>query len=332
MTTWPAAEFMVCVPLPDDGTRDECTSGDETDASSLLYSVFGADVWGDFAATMVCGTVESRTDACCYVLDNFEFYEIIEGRPFTVNGEARLAPCGPDNGWAQTTEWTATGLAEELRGQLIEHWTQSARFEHASVASFARFTMQLMAIGAPASLVTEATRAQGDEIRHTRICLGIASSLANETIGLAAIPVDGALDLAGDVSAILVDTIREACVNETIAAAQCQAAGQAATDPMIRAALNEIAEDEQRHATLAWKTVRWILDEHPELRTLAQKTFDEALNTPWGSPNAQDASLTHWGVASQATEAAIAQRVLRRVVRPCADALFDTSTAVAATA
>jgi hypothetical protein len=298
----------------------------------LLDSTFESDAWGSFWATMVCGAVESRTDACCYVLDNFEFYEISPGRPFTVNGEARLAPCGPDNGWAQTTEWTATGLSEEQRGQLIEHWTQSARFEHSSVASFARFTMQLMAIGAPASLVTEATRAQGDEIRHTRICLGIASSLANDTIGLAGLPVDGALEFGGDVSAILVDTIREACVNETIAAAQCQAAGQAATDPMIRAALNEIAEDEQRHATLAWKTVRWILDEHPELRTLARETFDEALNTPWSSPNAQDASLTHWGVASQATEAAIATRVLRRVIRPCADALFDTATTVAATA
>jgi hypothetical protein len=200
------------------------------------------------------------------------------------------------------------------------------------VASFARFTMQLMAIGAPASLIAEATRAQGDEIRHTRICLGIASSLANETIGLGGLPVDGALDLAGDVSAILVDTIREACVNETIAAAQCQAAGQAATDPMIREALNEIAEDEQRHATLAWKTVRWILDEHPELRTLAKDTFDEALNSTWGSPATRDASLTPWGVLSQAAEAAIAQRVLHRVVRPCADALFDSVPAVAATA
>jgi len=223
-------------------------------------------------------------------------------------------------------------MSKDQRGQLVDHWTQSARFEHASVASFARFTMQLMAIGAPANLITEATRAQGDEIRHARICLGIASNLANEAIGLAGLPVDGALDLAGDLSAILVDTIREACINETIAAAQCQAAGQAATDPMICRALMDIAEDEQRHATLAWKTVRWILDEHPQLRTLARDTFNEALNSPWGSTAPQDDSLTPWGVLSSKAEAAVAQRVLRRVVRPCADALFDSAPAVAVTA
>ena len=122
--------------------------------------------------------------------------------------------------------------------------------------------------------------------------------------------------------AILVDTIKEACVNETVSAAVCQAAGEAASDQYIRDALLTIAEDEQRHSTLAWRTVRWLLSEHPELHDLARATFDEAIAQPWGSSTEATGDLTPWGVMSRAQEQAVASRVMRRVVRPCADALL----------
>ena len=187
--------------------------------------------------------------------------------------------------------------------------------------------MQLMAIGAPADLVTEATRAQADEIRHARVCLGIASTLADETMGLGALPIDGALEAAGCIEAILVDTIKEACVNETISAAICQAAGEAATDAFIKQALMNIAEDEQRHATLAWRTVRWMLEQHPQLKELAANTFEEAMAQPWASSAETTGELTPWGVMSRAQEQAVANKVMRRVVRPCVEALLNAETA-----
>jgi hypothetical protein len=244
------------------------------------------------------------------------------GRPFTVDGQARLAPTSAANGWSQTSEWMATGMTEDQRDRLITHWTETAQFEHASVASFARFTMQLMAVGAPADLIAESTRAQADEIRHARVCLGIASTLADETIGLGALAINGSLEGADSIPSILVDTIKEACVNETISAAICQASGEAATDAFITDALVSIAEDEQRHSTLAWRTVRWLLAEHPELADLARATFDEAMAQPWGSSTESTGDLTPWGVLSQAQEQAVASRVMRRVVKPCADALL----------
>jgi hypothetical protein len=262
------------------------------------------------------------SDACCYVLTDFSYMEWVEGRPFTIDGHAQLAPTCHDNGWSETTDWTATGMDDAQRTRLIAHWTQTARFEHASVASFARFSMQLMAIGAPADLVASATRAQADEIHHARLCLGIASAFADTPIGLGALNIEGALSHAGDVNAILVDTIREACVNETISAAQCQAAAEVATDPHIKDALTKIAEDEQRHAALAWSTVRWILDTHPELKSLAQTTFEDAMSTPWSTSLMNTGDLNPWGVLSSAAEQAIANRVMRRVVRPCVNALL----------
>ena len=302
----------------------DCAPAEEVSSYDLLWDSFGAsgDFYGDFWASMVCGPVESITDECCYVLTDFDFMEWAEGRPFTVAGQARIADCDQPNGWSQSSDWAPPTMSESDRTQLLSYWTETAQFEHASVASFARFSMQLMAIGAPAGLVAEATRAQADEIRHARIALGIASALADHELGLGQLPIDGALDDAGDVRSILVDTIREACVNETVSAAQCQAAGEAAKDPFIKRALLDIAKDEQRHATLAWKTVRWILETHPELRDIAADSFAEAMSRPWAKAAHRGSELSDWGVLSGVSEQAVARRVIRQVVRPCAEALL----------
>ncbi len=194
--------------------------------------------------------------------------------------------------------------------------------EHAAVASFARFTMQLMSMGAPADLIAEATRAQGDEIRHALDCLTVASDLSEETLGLGQLNIEGALVGATDVSDILVDTIREACVNETVSAAQCQAAADEAQEPTIKAMLTQIAIDEQRHATLAWRTVRWILAEHPDLRDLAAGTFVHAIAHPFVTSDDPGTDLGAFGALSASQDQEVAASVVRQVIRPCMDALL----------
>ena len=186
-----------------------------------------------------------------------------------------------------------------------------------------------MAVGAPAHLVAGATRAQADEIRHARTCIALASTLRGEELGLGALNPTGSMPEDCDVLALLIDTIEEACINETISAAQCQAAGDAARDPVVAKVLHTIAEDEQRHAALAWSTVRWILDEHPALHSAATKVFEDALKTPWRSEGTGSSDLTPWGVLSQEAEAAVADRVIRRVIRPCMNALLGTPEQVA---
>ena len=46
-------------------------------------------------------------------------------------------------------------LSESTRARLAREWAHIGALEHASVASFARFTLQLMALGAPADLLAE---------------------------------------------------------------------------------------------------------------------------------------------------------------------------------
>lgn len=134
--------------------------------------------------------------------------------------------------------------------------------EHASVASFARASLQLLALGAPPELVAGAHAAALDEIEHARLCYGIASRYAGRPIGPGALAVDDA-PIALSPAAVAVETLLGGCVNEAIAALEARDASDAATDPAIRAALATIADDEARHAELAWRTLAWIVRAHP---------------------------------------------------------------------
>ena len=57
-----------------------------------------------------------------------------------------------------------TSLDSTTRAHIAQEWTAMGLAEHASVASFARFTLQLMAVGAPAELLHAAQLGAADEV------------------------------------------------------------------------------------------------------------------------------------------------------------------------
>jgi hypothetical protein len=138
--------------------------------------------------------------------------------------------------------------------------------EHASIASFARFSLQLLSVGAPPELLHACHQAALDEIEHARMSFDLASRFGAEAIG------PGPLDLTGvlgqnSFDEILIGAFREGCVGETVAALVAQAQLAHATDPEVRRCLERIAEDEARHAELAWRFVAWALMQRaPEQR------------------------------------------------------------------
>ncbi|MFN7147029.1 MAG: hypothetical protein ACK4YP_24870, partial [Myxococcota bacterium] len=157
------------------------------------------------------------------------------GRPCVVDGVARL-PAVVD---------APTGAPAR--------WLRQAREEHASVAAFARFTLQLLALGAPADLVADAVAAQADELRHAAMALARAGGGAL-----------GPMDLAGEdgpatLVAVAVATAREGCIGETAAVHAAIEAAAAATDPEERRLWRAIVRDETRHAALAWRFLRWAV-------------------------------------------------------------------------
>jgi hypothetical protein len=254
---------------------------------------------------------------CCYTFS----CALGTGRPYTVGDAAVTAPRAHRAGWAGGDAPRSAGLSAAERVALAEAWTRDALMEHASIASFGRVALELLAFGAPAELVEDAHRAAVDEARHARLCFELASGYAGERIGPAPFPFGGAVALAPDLATFARGVVREGCVGETVAAMLAAEQLAGATDPAVRAALEVIAADEARHAELAWRTVAWLLGCGGE--TVREAVLDElarasaSLSIPTDGPDAP----AH-GRLSGADARATTARALAEVVEPCARAFF----------
>lgn len=252
------------------------------------------------------------------------------GRPFLCDGQARLAAA------KQRTDWCAALPAadaldvvadETLRAAVADGWLQQALMEHASVAAFARFSLQLLSLGAPAELVSAAAQAQADEIAHAQDCFALARRSGAGDVGPGPLPLAGALDET-ELSSIVLGTILEGCVGETVAALEAAEACAQCADPTARAVLERIARDETRHAQLAWRVVAWALETGPaSLRGEVGEAFARELAT---APSAQagselDLRLLQHGLMSAALRSQLRARVLHEVIAPCADALLSSA-------
>lgn len=218
------------------------------------------------------------TDDCCYG-DNCP----VEGRPLVLEGAMVLAPTVRGaTGWpcdlAPTAPSSAPEPTDAERAHLAAAWLHAAHQEHASIASFSRFSLELLAFGAPPELVAAAHSAALDEIGHARACFGLASRHAGEPLGPGALPLPAALPVARSLAEVAAATVEEGCVGETLAALFAAEQRAAASDPEVCAALETIAREEARHAELGWAAVRWALAAGGEpVRRAVEAAFRRAI-------------------------------------------------------
>jgi len=212
-------------------------------------------------------------------------------------------------------------MTTELDAVLAEAWTDTALDEHASIASFARHVLELMALGAPATLVTQATQAMADEIDHARRAFKLASRFAGEPLGPG--PLDATDKVRDTPSHILAAVAAEACLNETASVAACAEALKHSTDPEVVECLTVVVADETRHAQLGWATLRWGLVEFPEARPAVAAVFAQLDALPPMEPVQPDPALAVFGVLDAKAERAAGIAALHQVVRPAAIALWQ---------
>jgi hypothetical protein len=247
------------------------------------------------------------------------------GRPFLVEQQVRLASASETSSW-QLDEQERPGLAPTaLAPHLTQRWTEIGLMEHASIAAFARFTLQLLSMGAPAALIEASNRAQMDETRHARMAFELASHYAGKDVGPGALSIEGSL-LEASWANILATTIEEGCIGETCAAIEAAHAAALCEDPAVARVLERIAEDESRHASLAWRTTAWMIGERPELRELAARLFDEAARRASSVPASEHATAPTgaelYGALDLATLAECRVQAFAEVVLPCARSLL----------
>jgi hypothetical protein len=264
---------------------------------------------------------------CEYLEGKFQCQGLlICGRPFLVDGQPRVASVGAGSSWNEGVAGFVASepLSNESARRIARHWLDNALMEHASIAAFARFSLELLALAAPASLVEESTRAMADEIRHAKLCFSLARRYDAEDVAPGPLDMTGALGTV-ELLDVVERAILEGCIGETTAALEAGWAADAATDPVVREVLQAIAEDEARHAALAFRFVAWAAQRDERVGALIER-HARAASGEGTRGNAGDASvreraeLARHGVLDGATREAARRTALREVVGP---ALFE---------
>lgn len=219
---------------------------------------------------------KSDTTACCYD----RYTPCPGGRPQRDDsGRAVLADVVSRGDWhADVMVGAASALSVAKRKELSEAWLRDALAEHASIAAFATLVLDLLALGAPASLVTEAQRAMGDEIEHGRIAFALASAYSGTPQGPGAWPL-ARMEAARAPSLVTLarEAVLEGCVGETTAAWSLHARAREADDAQLHALCIRMAEDEERHALLGFQIVAWaVATGGPDVKAAVWTALDEA--------------------------------------------------------
>ena len=157
---------------------------------------------------------------------------------------------------------------EEPDAERTAKWIKQGLDEHSSVATFAKFSIDLMSIGAPMWMVRLALAAGDDEIRHSRMSFDIANAYSSDAMcAMAGSFPKHQVHIDADSNRISVDAARGGCIGETLATFKMMRVMDGA--PLLNYE-EQMAMDEVRHAALAWASVKWMTAQRADLDIVSE--------------------------------------------------------------
>ncbi len=156
----------------------------------------------------------------------------------------------------------------DAQDALARFFGDAAYLEAASVFAFERLEEELERLGAPADLIEAARVSRDDEVRHARM----TSSIARRFGAKVTEPAVGETKERTPFEIALENAV-EGCVRETYGALVAHWQARNAGDRAIACIMQAIAEDETRHAALAWDVASWL---EPRLSPLERRAVNEA--------------------------------------------------------
>jgi hypothetical protein len=248
---------------------------------------------------------------CCYL-----YTHGCRGRPlFDSAAMPRVADSVPRSDWIGDAG-SSCSLPE------ADHFLDAAAHEHASIASFSRAALALLALGAPAELVAAHHVAAIDEIRHARACYALAAGKGKTTMGPGALAV--ALEPCfADRAHLTREVFLSGCVAETLAAAVADEVARGARSE-LSSTLRAIADDEAAHAALAYRAVAWLIRDGGEPKRQLERLIEQlppGLLCPAVAEAAEPFAAV--GILGERAVRAIEARALEEIVVPCTQALLE---------
>lgn len=199
-------------------------------------------------------------------------------------------------------------------------WTQGAFSEYATGAALASLQAALLKVGAPVDLVGMAGAFVADEMLHAELNARMAMELGGAAPALA--PFERMVPAVGTDEPLLAAVelaVRIGCVSEAVSSPMLAATARAATHPLARAVLMQIARDEPPHALFGWLVLEWA---SPHLDGAARSHLGRAASdqlrkltgdlatTPRGAP----AGITDLGWLPSEPYLALVERVIEHDV------------------
>lgn len=314
-----------------------CPAADDVDPEDLTITDCGVEV------TEVTGE-GTRVDqvpfngeppepmpGCCYPVLETE-PSCVYGRPLKIEAQALRSSLVEDATWAASL--LLRPLSTEARHALAERWCRAALDEHASIAAFSRVALDLLRLGAPPELIEQAHAAALDEVRHAKQGFAIASALMGSPVGPGAFPLGMEVPLSAGLAEVAAEAAEEGCIGEAVASLLAREAAAICEEPEIRAVLLGIAEDEERHSLLGWRTVAWALRVGgPDVRAAVANVFARASRLGVAVPLAGDcddpAVLARVGLLDRGASRRTARRALAEVILPAARAILGEEASAA---
>ena len=267
--------------------NENCTT---TYYANLTFPESSEEIFSD-QTTAVSRTVRTTT------VPQLEYWQYcnrpVEGRPFIdLNGSPLQASStrstAQKNGWSTPSSSFSTNASDtnseprtlytedkagsiQFRDALATEWTRRALAEHASISSFAAFTIALMSNNAPPDLVQDSLTAASDEVRHAKVSFEVASYFSKVTVVEPGPLPQSSHRFEQNETALAMATAREGCVDETLSAlVAALEVDEQLNHPekmkwltkeeqdWLKDTVRTIAIEEAAHSALAWRTIHWI--------------------------------------------------------------------------
>jgi hypothetical protein len=196
------------------------------------------------------------------VMNTMLTYVRCSGRPLREEDGIWTAREAVSSEWLPKGVFRVDGMTDDDSQQCSKYWTNVALAEHASVATFAKLSMDLLAAGAPPELINRAHRAALDEVGHARLAFGLASAYAGYPIGPGATALPRSLrsSMAPNLTHLALECLVDGCLGEGLASAILLEAAKNTRNAVLSNVLHRMGVDEARHAELAWAIIEWCVE------------------------------------------------------------------------
>ena len=160
---------------------------------------------------------------------------------------------------------------------VINDWIDKALSKHASIATYAKFSLDLMSLGAPLWFLEMANNASLDEIEHTKFSFDILNMYLinyynqNGCIRYKEFP-SHTVNIDGDYDRIASDTAIDGCFGELVSALTFMN-GQEEMNGYLRT----MALDELNHTSFAWVTIRWIIEQNGAIQVANKNWWEQQI-------------------------------------------------------